>query len=86
MDFDSIGANKSEKAAIHDFFIHVNLPILIQEGEKFGIIATGTLFKIAGRSFLITAAQRWKAISPKIGPFRPTPERGLSTPLEWLIT
>ena len=46
MDFDSIGANRSEKAAIHDFFIHATLPILIQEGDRFGTIATGTLFKI----------------------------------------
>jgi hypothetical protein len=67
MDFDSIGANKSEKAAIHDFFIHVNLPILIQEGEKFGIIATGTLFKIAGRSFLITAARTMESHQPCAG-------------------
>ncbi len=76
MDFDSIGADESEKAAIHDFFIHATLPILIQEGSKFGIIATGTLFKIAGRSFLITAAHTMESYHPENWAFPTHPRKG----------
>lgn len=56
MATEAIGVSAYERAAIHDFFIHTTMPILIQEGDQFGIIATGTLFKIAEKSFLVTAA------------------------------
>jgi hypothetical protein len=42
--------------AFHEFLLHVTLPILFRKDENAGVIGNGTLFKIAGRSFLITAA------------------------------
>jgi hypothetical protein len=56
MNYGSLGADEAEKSAIHDFFIHSQMPILVGDGERFGIVGTSTLFKIAGRSFLVTAA------------------------------
>jgi hypothetical protein len=49
-------ASEHENNALHNFFIQVSLPIITTEGDQFFIIGTGTLFKIAGRHFLITAA------------------------------
>lgn len=44
-----------EAAAIERFALSVTVPILRGEGESAGLRATGTLFKIGGRAFLITA-------------------------------
>jgi hypothetical protein len=76
MAFNPIGASGYEKSAIHDFFIHITLPILVREGDKFGVIATGTLFKIAGRSFLITAAHTMETYKPANWHFPAHPRKG----------
>ena len=55
MTFNPIGLSDYERWAIHEFFLRVTLPILFRKDEHVGIIGNGTLFKIAGRSFLITA-------------------------------
>lgn len=71
-----MGDNEAEKRAIHDFFIHVTLPILIEEGGQFGIAATGTLFKIAGRHFIITAAHTYDDFHPDRWHFPSHPRKG----------
>jgi hypothetical protein len=76
MSYDSMGDNEAEKRAIHDFFIHVTLPILIEENGQFGIAATGTLFKIAGRHFIITAAHTYDAFHPDRWHFPSHPRKG----------
>ncbi|MBR0896803.1 hypothetical protein JQ616_17720 [Bradyrhizobium tropiciagri] len=76
MSYDSMGDNEAEKRAIHDFFIHVTLPILIEEGGQFGIAATGTLFKIACRHFIITAAHTYDAFHPDRWHFPSHPRKG----------
>jgi hypothetical protein len=48
-------ASDHEKNALRNFFIEVTLPIIAEVKDQFAIIGTGTLFKIAGRKFLITA-------------------------------
>ncbi len=45
-----------ENNALHNFFIHATLPLIAKIGEEFCVIGTGTLFKIAGRHFIVTAA------------------------------
>jgi hypothetical protein len=55
MAFNPIGVSDYERWAIHEFFLRVTLPILFRKDENVGIVGNGTLFKIAGRSFLITA-------------------------------
>lgn len=44
-----------EAEAIERFALHVTVPIFLEVGDSGGLLATGTLFKIDGRSFLITA-------------------------------
>jgi hypothetical protein len=44
-----------EAAAIERFVLHVTVPIFLEVGDSGGLLATGTLFKIGGRVFLITA-------------------------------
>lgn len=44
-----------EAAAIERFVLNVTVPIFLEVGDSGGLLATGTLFKIDGRSFLITA-------------------------------
>lgn len=55
MDTALQAAGSYERNAIHNFFIDVTLPIITQIGDQFAVIGTGTLFKIAGFRFLITA-------------------------------
>jgi hypothetical protein len=76
MSYDTLGDNKAEKEAIHDFFIRVTLPILIQQDEQFGIAATGTLFKIAGRRFIVTAAHTYNAFHPDRWHYPSHPRKG----------
>jgi hypothetical protein len=76
MSYDSLGDNEAEKRAIHDFFISVTLPILIQQDGQFGIAATGTLFKIAGRHFLVTAAHTYETYHPDSWHFPSHPRKG----------
>lgn len=45
-----------QQNAIHNFLIEVTLPIIAVEKDEFVIIGTGTLFTIAGRLFLVSAA------------------------------
>jgi hypothetical protein len=56
MDSNSFALAEHERSAIRDFLIQVTIPIIIAEGDRFGIAGTGTLFKIANRRFLVTAA------------------------------
>jgi hypothetical protein len=63
---ESIGADEYEKAVIRAFFLHTTLPIISRVKGVSCIIATGTLFKIAGRHFLVTAAHI-AAICPPSG-------------------
>lgn len=44
-----------EAEAIERFALHVTVPIFLEVGDSGGLLATGTLFKIDGRSFLVTA-------------------------------
>lgn len=44
-----------EAEAIERFTLHVTVPIFLETGDSGGLLATGTLFRIKGRSFLITA-------------------------------
>jgi len=44
-----------EASAVERFSLSVTLPILLEIGDSGGLLATGTLFKIAGRHFVITA-------------------------------
>ena len=44
-----------EAEAIERFALHVTVPIFLEVADSGGLLATGTLFKVAGRSFLITA-------------------------------
>ncbi|MGM4927672.1 hypothetical protein [Tardiphaga sp. 619_E2_N8_5] len=76
MSFDSMGENEAEKRAIHDFFISVTLPILIHQDDQFGIAATATLFKIAGRHFLVTAAHTYEDYHPGTWHFPSHPRKG----------
>jgi len=76
MSRDSLGDDEAEKLAIHDFFIGVTLPILIQEDGQFGIAATGTLFRIAGRRFVVTAAHTYDTYHPDRWHFPSHPRKG----------
>jgi hypothetical protein len=44
-----------EAAAIERFTLHVTVPIFLEVGDSGRLLATGTLFKVDDRSFLITA-------------------------------
>ena len=44
-----------ETDAIERFALSVTVPIFLEVGDSSGLLATGTLFKVDGRSFLITA-------------------------------
>ena len=44
-----------EAVAIERFALNVTMPIFLEVGDSGGLLATGTLFKVSGRTFLITA-------------------------------
>ena len=44
-----------EAVAIERFALNVTVPIFLEVGDSGGLLATGTLFKVDGRAFLITA-------------------------------
>lgn len=48
-------ATAIEAAAIERFTLNVTVPIFVEAGNSGWLLATGTLFKVDGRSFLITA-------------------------------
>lgn len=73
-----------EKKAIHNFLIHVTLPILgiakVEDRLEEALIGTGTLFKIIGRRFIVTANHTMDSFpigdwllpeGPRKGPTRP---------------
>lgn len=45
-----------EEPLVHNFMLRVTIPILLDAGECPDILGTGTLFRIQGRSFIVTAA------------------------------
>jgi hypothetical protein len=77
MDTDSRALAEHERSAVHKFLIQVTLPIIIEEDGQFGIAGTGTLFKIADRHFLISAAHILDSYGPEEWAFGTTPGRGL---------
>jgi len=44
-----------EAQAIEQFAFYVTVPIFLELGDSSGLLATGTLFKVGGRSFIISA-------------------------------
>lgn len=52
-----------ETTAIERFALHVTVPIFLEVGDSGGLLATGTLFKVARRSFLITARHVFDNVS-----------------------
>jgi hypothetical protein len=74
--FNPIGESDYERWAIHEFFLRVTLPIVIAEGDQFGIIATATLFSIADKSFLITAGHILDTYEPGRWAFPTHPRKG----------
>lgn len=56
MDNDLKAANEAEQTAIHNFLIDVTIPIITKIDDQYVVIGTGTLFRVAGRRFLITTA------------------------------
>lgn len=44
-----------EAEAIEQFVLHVTVPIFLEVADSVRLLATGTLFQVGGRSFLITA-------------------------------
>jgi hypothetical protein len=77
MDLDSRALSEHERSAVRDFLIQVTLPIIIEKGGSFGVVGTGTLFKIADRHFLISAAHILDDHSPEQWSFGTTPSRGI---------
>lgn len=59
----SIDLNEIESAIVHRFVVSVTIPILHELGDTAALLATGTLFKIAGRSFVITARHVFDDVS-----------------------
>lgn len=45
-----------EEPLVHNFILRVTIPILQDAGECPNVLGTGTLFRIQGRSFIVTAA------------------------------
>lgn len=68
--------DQHERKAIHKFLIEVSLPIIATEGDIFVIIGTGTLFDVAGRLFLISAAHILKQYNFDRWGFPTDPVRG----------
>jgi hypothetical protein len=71
-----VGLNEYEKSAIHHFFLHTTLPIIGWVDKVSCIIATGTLFKIVGRHFLITAAHTTESFPPDNWSYPSAPSKG----------
>lgn len=44
-----------EASAIEQFALNVTVPILLEAGLEAALLATGTLFEIAERQFIVTA-------------------------------
>jgi hypothetical protein len=65
-----------ERSALHNFFIQVTFPILAPHGDQFCVIGTGTLFKIAGRYFLISAAHILDGYPPEKWCYPEGPHKG----------
>ncbi|WP_145978870.1 hypothetical protein [Pseudomonas mosselii] len=59
----SIDLSKVEADIVHRFVMSVTIPILHELGDAAALLATGTLFKIAGRSFIITARHVFDEVS-----------------------
>lgn len=57
--------NELNAAAIEKFVLKVSIPIFLENGKSGGLHATGTLFKISGRSFIITARHVFDGLNDK---------------------
>src|SRR5690242_20350750 len=77
METDSRALKEHERSAVRDYLIQVTLPIILEKDGQFGIAGTGTLFKIAGRHFLISAAHILDSLPPEEWAFGTTPGRGV---------
>jgi hypothetical protein len=77
METDSRALEKQERSAVRDYLIQVTLPIILERDGRFGIAGTGTLFKIADRRFLISAAHILDSLPPEEWAFGTTPARGV---------
>lgn len=76
MAMDSSALDKHERTAIRDYLIQVTLPIIIEQNGQFGIVGTGTLFKIADRRFLVSAAHILDSAPPEDWAFGTAPSGG----------
>lgn len=56
MDKAADAEKEYEQDAIQHYLIDTTMPIIVRDSDRFFIGGTGTLFKIAERRFLITAA------------------------------
>lgn len=65
-----------EAAAIERFALSVTVPILQEVGDSASLRATGTLFKIDGRAFLITARHVFDDVDPTALAYPENPLRG----------
>lgn len=59
----SINLSEAEADIVHRFVMSVTIPILHELGDAAALLATGTLFKIAGRVFIITARHVFDEVS-----------------------
>ncbi|TKJ78783.1 hypothetical protein [Pseudomonas sp. CFBP13509] len=59
----SIDIDKSQADLVRRFVLSVTIPILHEIGHSAAVVATGTLFKIANRSFIITVRHLFDQVS-----------------------
>ncbi|MCW8932661.1 MAG: hypothetical protein OQL19_20800 [Gammaproteobacteria bacterium] len=69
--------SNEEKFALEHFVLKVTIPLLIDNEEYPVLHATGTLFEIQGRYFIITARHIFKDITdPKLLAYPESPQKG----------
>lgn len=60
----STGFTVEEMASIERFLTACTVPLIYQNGDNAGVLATGTFFEHDGRHFLVTAGHIFKGIDP----------------------
>ena len=63
-------------AAVEQFALGISVPLIYQQNDVKGVIGTGTLFKIAGRHFIVTAEHVVRGIALDDLSFPLTPKAG----------
>jgi hypothetical protein len=71
-----ISDDENESVALHDFIYHTTLPLISKDQGQTCLIGTGTLFKVAGKHFLVTAAHTLDHFEPAGWSYPAHPLRG----------